>query len=69
MLLFFPNWFYNFKLCLSVNTTHVFVSSEENLKFEVSEVRNVQPAADPLSTTQTNTQNPQPQKPCEYEPS
>ncbi|CAB3236961.1 unnamed protein product [Arctia plantaginis] len=46
-----------------MNATHVFVASEDNLKFEVSEVRNVQPAADPLSTTQTNTQNQQPQKP------
>lgn len=46
-----------------LNATHVFVSSEENLKFEVSEVRSGQPTTDPLAAAPTNQQNQQQQKP------
>lgn len=52
-------------LTLLVNSTQLLVTSDENVKFEVSGVTSVQ-GADPLDTAQTNHQT-QPQKPCEYE--
>lgn len=48
-----------------MNTTQILVTSDDNVKFEVSGVNTVQPATDPLASSQTNHQSQQPQKPCE----
>ncbi|PZC71135.1 hypothetical protein B5X24_HaOG214039 [Helicoverpa armigera] len=45
-----------------LNATQIFVAAEDNVKFEVTGVSTVQPAADPLSTTQTNQQTQQQQQ-------
>lgn len=54
-----------------MNATQIFVASEENVKFEVSGVSTVQPAADPITSSQANQQpqqqqqqQQQQQKPC-----
>lgn len=46
-----------------VNATQIFVTSEDNVKFEVGGVSGVQPTSDPLATTQPQQQTQQ-QKPC-----
>ncbi|XP_022834318.1 zinc finger protein 665-like [Spodoptera litura] len=46
-----------------LNATQIFVAAEDNVKFEVSNVSTVQTSADPLSTTQSNQQTQQQQKP------
>lgn len=53
---------------VSVNSSQIFVATEENVKFEVSGVSAGQPTTDPLGPTQTNQQTQQQQqqqqKPC-----
>ncbi|XP_059047484.1 zinc finger protein 83-like [Achroia grisella] len=46
-----------------MNSTQVFVASEDNVKFEVSGVSSIQPASDPLANNQTTQQSQQQQKP------
>jgi hypothetical protein len=51
-----------------VNSTQIFVASEDNVKFEVSGVSGVQQTNDPLASaqpTQQQTQQQQ-QKPCKF---
>ncbi|XP_026324022.1 zinc finger protein 184-like [Hyposmocoma kahamanoa] len=42
-----------------LNATQIFVASEDNVKFEVGGVSGVQPASDPLASSQTNQQTQQ----------
>lgn len=52
---------------LPVNSTQIYVASEDNVKYEVSGVSGVQQPADPLTNAQTNQQQTQQQqKTCEY---
>ncbi|XP_045542138.1 zinc finger protein 665 [Papilio machaon] len=46
-----------------LSSTQLLVSSDDNVKFEVSGVTTVQSGADPLDTNQANHQTQQPQKP------